>query len=51
LVTVYAYDIAKLPLWQQRVWSGFNVTPEGAVSSELLAAQMKPALPTQRRPK
>ena len=41
LVTVYAYDIAKLPLWQRRVWSGFNVTPEDAVSSELLAAQMQ----------
>jgi hypothetical protein len=41
LVTVYAYDIAKLSVWQQRVWAGFNVTPEDAVSSELLEAQMK----------
>jgi hypothetical protein len=41
LVTVYAYDIAKLPLWQQRVWAGFNVSPEDSVSSELLAAQMQ----------
>lgn len=41
LITVYAYDIAKLPQWQQGIWAGCNVTPEGAVSAELLAAQMK----------
>jgi hypothetical protein len=41
LVTVYAYDIAKLPSWQQRVWSGYNVAPEGRVSRELLSAQME----------
>ncbi|HZL59176.1 MAG TPA: hypothetical protein VFC38_05705 [Stellaceae bacterium] len=40
LVTVYAPDIAKLPLWQQRIWSGYNVAPEGGVSKELLSAQM-----------
>jgi len=40
VVTVYAYDIAKLPLWQQRIWSGYNIPPEGGVSKELLSAQM-----------
>jgi hypothetical protein len=38
---VYAYDVAKLPVWQQRIWAGFNVSPEGGVSPELLDAQMK----------
>ena len=41
LVTVYAYDIAKLLDWQQRVWSGYNLAPEGGVSRELLSAQME----------
>lgn len=39
-VNVYAYDVAKLPQWQQRIWSGHNATPEGPVSSELLDSQM-----------
>jgi hypothetical protein len=39
LITVYAYDIAKLPLWQQRIWAGYNIAPEGGVSKELLSAQ------------
>jgi len=41
LITVYAYDVAKLPEWQRRIWQGFNVNPEGGVSSELLQAQMQ----------
>jgi hypothetical protein len=41
LVNVYAYDVAKLPNWQQRIWRGFNLSPDGAVSGELLDAQMK----------
>ena len=41
LINVYAYDIAKLPAWQQQVWAGFNVAPEGGVSEELLASQMR----------
>lgn len=40
-VTVYAKDIALLPDWQQRIWAGFNVTPEGGVSEELLASQVR----------
>lgn len=41
LVNVYAYDIAHLPHWQQQIWAGFNVAPDGGVSSELLSAQMR----------
>jgi hypothetical protein len=45
LITVYAYDVAKLPTWEQHVWAANNVVPEGKVSSELLEAQVeaKPA--------
>ena len=41
LVTVYAKDVAELPRWLQRAWSGHNVRPEGGVSEELLASQVK----------
>ena len=41
LITVYAYDVARLPIWQQRTWAAFNTTPDGAVSGELLSAQMR----------
>lgn len=41
LITVYAYDIARLPAWEQHVWAGHNTVPEGKVSSELLASQVK----------
>jgi hypothetical protein len=39
LVNVYAYDVVKLPEWQQQLWHGYNVTPEGGVSAELMSAQ------------
>lgn len=39
LVNVYAYDIARLPMWQQRIWASNNVTPNGALSKELHASQ------------
>lgn len=48
LINIYAYDIAKLPMWQQRIWSGFNVAPDGAVSAELLQSQMR-AQPARTR--
>ena len=38
-INVFAKDIAQLPVWQQRVWGGFNITPEAEVSNELLASQ------------
>jgi hypothetical protein len=41
LVTVYAYDVSQLDLWQQRPWAGANISPDGKVSAELLSAQMK----------
>jgi hypothetical protein len=41
LVTVYAYDVARLDSWEQHIWAGHNVVPEGRVSSELLASQVK----------
>lgn len=41
LINVFAKDIVELPLWQQEVWKGYNVTPEGGVSEELLMSQMK----------
>ena len=41
LVTAYAKDVVELPGWLQRLWSGNSVRPEGGVSEELLAAQVK----------
>ena len=41
LITVYAKDIGQLPEWQRRIWVGFNVSPEGRVSSELLMSQAR----------
>jgi hypothetical protein len=41
LINVYASDIGKLPEWQRRIWQGFNVSPEGGVSNELLDAQFR----------
>jgi len=41
LITVYAYDIARLAAWEQHVWAAHNVVPDGKVSNELLAAQVK----------
>lgn len=41
LITVYAYDIAKLPAWEQFLWAANNVAPEGKVSAELLFSQVK----------
>ncbi|WP_320172885.1 hypothetical protein [Maridesulfovibrio sp.] len=40
LITVYAYDVARLAAWEQHIWGGHNVVPEGKVSSELLASQV-----------
>lgn len=39
LVNVYAKDVGFLPEWIKAIWAGFNVSPEGKVSEELLAAQ------------
>lgn len=41
LLTIYAYDIARLAAWEQHVWTAHNVPPDGKVSGELLASQVK----------
>lgn len=41
LLTVYAYDVARLAAWEQHVWAAHNVPPDGKVSGELLSAQVK----------
>ncbi len=41
LITVYAYDVARLPAWEQHIWAAQNVAPDGKVSNELLASQVK----------
>jgi hypothetical protein len=39
LVNVFGKDLGYLSHWIQTIWAGFNVSPEGGVSEELLAAQ------------
>jgi hypothetical protein len=41
LITVYAYDVARLAAWEQHIWAAHNVVPDGKVSGELLASQVK----------
>ena len=41
LITVHAYDVARLAAWEQHIWAAHNVVPEGKVSQELLAAQVR----------
>lgn len=41
LITVYAYDVARLDPWEQHIWAAHNVVPDGKVSSELLDSQVK----------
>lgn len=41
LITVYAYDVVRLAAWEQHIWAAHNVPPDGKVSGELLAAQVK----------
>lgn len=48
LITVYAKDVGYLPLWQQQIWAGYNVAPEGGISKELHASQVK-ALPASTK--
>lgn len=40
-ITVYAKDIGELPLWQQQIWAGHNISPEGGISKELHASQVR----------
>ncbi|CAM4460952.1 MAG: hypothetical protein LEGION0403_FIIPPAGN_02361 [Legionella sp.] len=41
LINVFAKDIGNLPEWQRIIWAGYNVAPEGGVSHELLASQLR----------
>jgi hypothetical protein len=41
LMAVYASDISRLDAWEQRVWSAYNVIPDGKVSTELLETQVR----------
>lgn len=50
LINVYAKDVGLLPEWQQQIWAGYNVTPEGGVSKELLAFQAKGELVDTKAP-
>jgi hypothetical protein len=40
-INVYAKDIGLLSVWQQQIWAGYNITPDGGVSKELLASQVR----------
>lgn len=41
LINVFAKDVGSLPLWQQQIWVGHNVSPEGGISKELHASQVR----------
>lgn len=41
LINVYAEDLARLPEWHQQIWAGYNISPEGGVSHELLSSQVQ----------
>lgn len=41
LITVYAKDVGNLPIWQQQIWVGHNISPEGGISKELYDSQVK----------
>ncbi|WP_416799474.1 hypothetical protein [Ciceribacter azotifigens] len=40
LINAYAYDVARRPLWERRIWAAHNCRPDGGVSEELLQVQM-----------
>lgn len=40
-INVYAKDVGALDDWEQRIWAGFNISPEGKVSTELMDSQMR----------
>lgn len=50
LLNVYAYDIARRPLWERRIWVAHNCRPDGGVSEELLKAQMECAPARSKSP-
>ncbi|WP_133138087.1 hypothetical protein [Legionella rowbothamii] len=50
LINVFAKDIGNLPEWQQKIWAGFNVVPDGGVGHELLASQVRGQPATTQAP-
>lgn len=49
-VNAYAYDVARRPLWERRIWVAHNCRPDGGVSEELLRAQMECSPASSRAP-
>lgn len=41
LIVCYAYDVARLPEWERRIWSAYSVPPSGGLPPELEAAQIR----------
>ena len=41
LIVAYAYDIARLSVWQQKIWAAYNVVPTGGLGDELAASQVR----------
>lgn len=50
LITVYAGDILKLPVYSQSKWNSFNCTPDGGVCSELLQIEAYDKVPSTISP-
>ena len=50
LVNVFAKDIGILPDWQQKIWAGYNIAPDGGVSKELIAVQVHIKPPESNAP-
>lgn len=40
-LNAYAYDVARLPLWERKLWVSKNIRPDGGVSAELQRTQME----------
>lgn len=40
-LNAYAYDVARLPLWERKLWASKNIRPDGGVSAELQRTQME----------
>jgi hypothetical protein len=41
LINVYAHDIARLSEWHRLIWASKNVYPQGGLSTELAASQIR----------
>ncbi len=49
-VNTYAYDVAKLPEWQRRIWAARSVFPDGGLSDELVQSQVRAKPASTRAP-